>query len=80
MKSQTGHCNTIACLNDTRKLSVSKNETDVVIDAGPWGKFVLPCYSKDWQEMVCLKLFLELGKLVDTHHIEQLLSDRTAGR
>lgn len=80
MKSETGYCDTIACLNDTRKIAVSKEETDVVVDAGPWGEFVLPCYSKDWQEMVCLKLFLELGKLVDIYHIERLLSDRTAGR
>lgn len=80
MKSETGYCDTIACLNDTRKIEVSTTDTEITVDAGPWGKLVLPCCSRDWREMACLRLFLELGKLVDTSHIERLLTERLADR
>ncbi len=80
MKSHTGYTDAIACLADLREVSLLKKGTDVVIDAGPWGRLVLPCHSKEWQEFVCVRLFHTLGKDLDTCHAEWLLSDKIAGR
>lgn len=67
----------IRCLDDLNTVTIRKDgDIAVIINAGQCGQLRVPCYSKDWQELLLGRLFVEIGKKVSVELIERVLADK----